>query len=196
MKAHRMDVYIQDLLTRVDMEKPASVDVFLMENFDSIVNGTNVLFRDFSYVKSTPRNRIAFAKYLGALLNANDDDEYKAADYFHIIELICTDFPCQIVRKIARLTEYSLGLKSDIEVSDSSGPMPNLLPKHGFLHIFGLYFFYMEFLELCESYIMNAFANALAVPLNELAFNFEELKAIRGDFASQLQLSMAADDTL
>ncbi|KAJ3064634.1 hypothetical protein HDU99_004407, partial [Rhizoclosmatium hyalinum] len=183
---HGLPVYISDVMSRINEEKPQSIRGFMLDYFDAVSNGTNVLFRDFTYIKATPRNRISFAAQLASIVNSNPKDSYKPADYFHMIELISTGFPVEIVERASDVTEYLLGLRDPRNQSEPAVA----LPKKSFLSYFKICFYYTEFLDLTEKVILSTFLDHFSHSTNSMAsitLNSTDLTNLKFLFRSQLQ---------
>ena len=67
LRKHHVLTYLEDALTQLALQEqpPRSVADsarFVSDYFSSVMNGTHILFRDFSFINSTPFNRICFLK--------------------------------------------------------------------------------------------------------------------------------------
>ena len=72
---------------------------FIAEYFSQVLNGTNVLAREFAYVHECPRNRWAFMKEVHEAFGDLDQGQpLTAAELAHLLRLLCPDFPLELCR--------------------------------------------------------------------------------------------------
>ncbi|KAI9326886.1 hypothetical protein BDR26DRAFT_876387 [Obelidium mucronatum] len=190
-------------------ERPPNTTLFLLENFDAICNGTNVLFREFSYIKATPQNRLSFSAQYSALLNSNPEQNFKPADYFHLVELISTGFPYELIQRPVNVTEYILGLRepapqnreNNSTLADGGGVIAAAtgiaIPKKSFLLYFKLCFYYMEFMDLtrqCFQSVLKEYPEPIITKPPEsddlVVYTSKDLQSLKLLFVADLELSL------
>jgi len=102
---HHVLKYLQDavgLMIENRVDRPLN---FLADYFASIERGTNVLYRNFRYINSTPRNRKSFIEQFHRVYKHIQPDEEFSIDSFHqLLSLLCRDFPYSLVRNASRIT--------------------------------------------------------------------------------------------
>ncbi|TPX38734.1 hypothetical protein CcCBS67573_g10700 [Chytriomyces confervae] len=172
---------------------------FLLDYFNAVISGTNVLHRDFAYIQSTPRNRLSFVTQFSHLLTSNRQESCKPADYFHLIELMSQGFPYEVVKRAAELTEYILGIQQQQPEKTKLGVA---LPSKSFVVFFRVCFYYMglklELVAMAEQCIVAAFEEHQRVRPQPLSPNYshEELKTIRDSFVTLLNEDISKSSTV
>ena len=144
LKKHHIMTYIEDvvsfLLERKDEDSKTRPMELLAEYFKSIKNGTHVLFREYSFIASTPHNRVSFVRLFWHSYAevAKKGDMMPLAEYLSLLRLLCYDFPAEMVKKVG-------------EVLFSHNSMENLVLFPDFLYTFQVVFYYEDFLSQCQS---------------------------------------------
>lgn len=140
---HHLNVYFEDAVSQLleyKEENPkVNVTKFFHEYFTSVVRGNHTLFRDFSFIKSTPHNCSSFIRSFwkcyrqvgknGGLLNVKE--------YYSLVCLLCPDFPFDILQKTAKI----------ILMDDA---MDCLMSFSDFLYAFQVQFYFETFLDKCS----------------------------------------------
>ncbi|KAI8814180.1 hypothetical protein BJ742DRAFT_786710 [Cladochytrium replicatum] len=127
-------------------------------SFESVKLGVNVLSREFEYVKATTRNRLSFANQLLQALFSWPDN-YTANALHQAIELVCPDFPADVVERSAEIASYILSMCVPNISRTSQEPFPVAVPVPKFIECFRIYFVFMEFLGTMQKAIRDAFSN-------------------------------------
>ena len=144
LKKHHIMTYIEDvvsfLLERKDEDPKTRPIELLAEYFKSIKNGTHILFREYSFISSTPHNRASFVRlfwhsYAEVALKR---DMMQLVEYLSLLRLLCYDFPAETVEKVG-------------EVLFCHNSMENLVSFPEFLYTFQVVFYYEIFLSQCQS---------------------------------------------
>ncbi|TPX38645.1 hypothetical protein CcCBS67573_g10706 [Chytriomyces confervae] len=193
---HGVRVYLTDALSRMKPDSTATSQTqFLLDYFNAVISGTNVLHRDFAYIQSTPRNRLSFVTQFSHLLTCNRQESCKPADYFHLIELMSQGFPYEVVKRAAELTEYVLGIQQQ---QPEKAKLGVALPSKSFVVFFRVCFYYMELVAMAEQCIVAAFEEHQRVRTNSLSPNYshEELKTIRDSFVTLLNDDISKSSTV
>ncbi|XP_073204373.1 centriolar satellite-associated tubulin polyglutamylase complex regulator 1 isoform X2 [Lepidochelys kempii] len=123
---------------------------FFTEYFNSVRQGTHILFREFSFIQATPHNRASFLRTFWRCFRAvgkNGDyrnpaysafslceDLLTAKEYHCLLQLLCPDFPVELTQKAARIVLMDDAMDCLMSFSD-------------FLFAFQIQFYYSEFLE-------------------------------------------------
>ena len=104
------------------------------------MSSKQVAFREYKYIRETPRNRRAFLLLAWQTLFpvGAQSEMLSVADYASVINLLCSDFPFKLVRSAAKLVLIDDALEC-------------LLPLTDFFPAFQLLFFYQDFVSVCRS---------------------------------------------
>ncbi|KAJ3183052.1 hypothetical protein HDU87_007474 [Geranomyces variabilis] len=111
----------KDAICRLLEDRPERPAKFLAEYVN---RGTNTLLREFEFVQATPANRTSFVDRFADTLEARTAVSYTAAEYQHLVELICSDFPRDLTARAAEIAAAhgssalgrDYGVKIDIPV--------------------------------------------------------------------------------
>ncbi|CAM5121553.1 unnamed protein product [Eretmochelys imbricata] len=109
---------------------------FFTEYFNSVRQGTHILFREFSFIQATPHNRASFLRTFWRCFRAvgKNGDLLTAKEYHCLLQLLCPDFPVELTQKAARIVLMDDAMDCLMSFSD-------------FLFAFQIQFYYSEFLE-------------------------------------------------
>ncbi|XP_073072625.1 centriolar satellite-associated tubulin polyglutamylase complex regulator 1 isoform X2 [Manis javanica] len=109
---------------------------FFTEYFNSVCQGTHVLFREFSFIQATPHNRASFLKAFWRCFQTvgKNGDLLTMREYHCLLQLLCPDFPLELTQKAARIVLMDDAMDCLMSFSD-------------FLFAFQIQFYYSEFLE-------------------------------------------------
>ncbi|XP_045146970.1 UPF0705 protein C11orf49 homolog isoform X3 [Echinops telfairi] len=109
---------------------------FFTEYFNSVCQGTHILFREFSFVQATPHNRASFLRAFWRCFRTvgKNGDLLTMKEYHCLLQLLCPDFPLELTRKAARIVLLDDAMDCLMSFSD-------------FLLAFQVQFYYSEFLE-------------------------------------------------
>ncbi|KAJ8349364.1 hypothetical protein SKAU_G00244940 [Synaphobranchus kaupii] len=118
-------------------------------SFCSVRSGKHVLFREFAYVKATAHNRASFIRTFWRCFRqiGKNGDLLAMMEYSSLLQLLCPDFPVEMVQKAAskipshsrtkldsfvllppRSVSYSLTFKNEMVTGDHSYPFCILTP--------------------------------------------------------------------
>ncbi|XP_077372473.1 centriolar satellite-associated tubulin polyglutamylase complex regulator 1 [Festucalex cinctus] len=132
--------YLSDALTQLLEHKEEythfGVIRYFAEYFSSVKNGNHILFREFNYIRATPHNRASFIRVFWRCYRqiGKSGDLLSILEYSSLLQLLCPDFPMEIVKSAARIVVMDDGLDCLMSFSD-------------FLYAFQLQFYYQEFLD-------------------------------------------------
>ncbi|KAJ7344691.1 hypothetical protein JRQ81_000641, partial [Phrynocephalus forsythii] len=109
---------------------------FFTEYFNSVRQGTHILFREFSFVQATPHNRASFLRTFWRCFRTvgKNGDLLTAKEYHCLLQLLCPDFPMELTQRAARIVLMDDAVDCLMSFSD-------------FLFAFQIQFYYSEFLE-------------------------------------------------
>ncbi|XP_077425548.1 centriolar satellite-associated tubulin polyglutamylase complex regulator 1 [Vanacampus margaritifer] len=133
-------LYLSDALTQLLEHKEEythfGVIRYFAEYFSSVKNGNHILFREFNYIRATPHNRASFIRVFWRCYRqiGKSGDLLSILEYSSLLQLLCPDFPMEIVKSAARIVVLNDGLECLMSFSD-------------FLYAFQLQFYYQEFLD-------------------------------------------------
>lgn len=143
LKKHHIMTYIEDvvgfLLERKDEDSKTKPFEVLAEYFKSVKSGTHVLFREFSFVSTTPHNRASFIRAVWQSYTevAASGRTMKAVEFLSLLRLICHDFPSDMVQTVGKIIF-------------SHNTVENVATFPEFLYTFQVVFYYEYFLSQCE----------------------------------------------
>ncbi|KAK6472554.1 UPF0705 protein C11orf49-like protein [Huso huso] len=132
--------YIEDALSQLLEHKEEYTQFgivrFFADYFNSVRNGNHILFREFSFVKATPYNRSSFLRAFWRSFRqiGKNGDLLTVMEYRSLLQLLCPDFPVELVQKAARI----------VLMDDA---MDCLMSFPDFLYAFQIQFYYEEFFE-------------------------------------------------
>ncbi|XP_066505501.1 centriolar satellite-associated tubulin polyglutamylase complex regulator 1 isoform X1 [Hoplias malabaricus] len=127
------------------------------QNFTSVKNGNHVLFREFSYIKATAHNRASFIHIFWKCFRqiGKNGDLLTVLEYSSLLQLLCPDFPADVVQSATRIVLADDALDSLMSLSD-------------FIYSFQIQFYYEEFLEsvlvIYEDLLEGKNPNTVIVP--------------------------------
>ncbi|XP_054633804.1 centriolar satellite-associated tubulin polyglutamylase complex regulator 1 [Dunckerocampus dactyliophorus] len=109
---------------------------YFAEYFSSVKNSNHILFREFNYIRATPHNRASFIRVFWRCYRqiGKSGDMLSVLEYSSLLQLLCPDFPVEIVKSAARIVLTDESVECLMSFSD-------------FLYAFQLQFYYQEFLE-------------------------------------------------
>ena len=118
---------------------------YLSDYFARVSSGQHVIHQDYSYTSVTPHNRASFVKLFCTCYKTigNHGDLLTAKEYHALIQLLCPDFPFNIVQSAARI------ILMDDAISDC------LMAFQDFLYAFQVQFCYNEFLNACRELYLS-----------------------------------------
>eukprot|EP00698_Gefionella_okellyi_P016098 TRINITY_DN4583_c0_g1_i1.p1 TRINITY_DN4583_c0_g1~~TRINITY_DN4583_c0_g1_i1.p1 ORF type:complete len:288 (+),score=50.95 TRINITY_DN4583_c0_g1_i1:3-866(+) len=183
-----VDVYLQDVITQLLQWRDERPLEYIADYFARVMSGANVLMREFTHVKATPRNRLAFCKKIKeAYTKFADTQEMSLNDCHQMLLLLCPDFPVELVNEVG----VALALQ---------GPT---VQWGDFCRVFRVLFVYEDFLALAlniyntcdtnqQSVNRNVFVLALKKSLqsehhtNVYAPPVEVLEQVAGSYTTSL----------
>ncbi|KAJ3193662.1 hypothetical protein HK101_004402 [Irineochytrium annulatum] len=162
LKKHNIADYFEDAVARMLEERPDKAAKFLYEYFEGVRNGSNVVLREFAYVKATVRNRLSFVDRLEECLAAQTASDVKmteasfsARDYHQFIDLISLDVPYSLT-EVDRLKAL---LKVINAKSSKTEPFAVAIPTSEFTFYFKTCLCNYEFIEALERIVRESFSN-------------------------------------
>ncbi|XP_068168945.1 centriolar satellite-associated tubulin polyglutamylase complex regulator 1 [Antennarius striatus] len=109
---------------------------YFAEYFSSVKNGNHILFREFNYIRATPHNRASFIRVFWRCYRqiGKSGDLLSMLEYRSLLQLLCPDFPVEVVQSVARI----------VLIDDATDC---LMSFSDFLYALQLQFYYQEFLD-------------------------------------------------
>ncbi|KAJ8416170.1 hypothetical protein AAFF_G00381920 [Aldrovandia affinis] len=132
--------YLEDAVNQLLEHKEEYIHFGIVRNFaeyfSSVKSGNHILFREFGYVKATPHNRASFIHIFWRCFRqlGKNGDLLAMVDYSSLLQLLCPDFPVEIVQKAARIVLMDDAMDCPMSFTD-------------FLYAFQIQFYFEEFLE-------------------------------------------------
>ncbi|XP_063139364.1 centriolar satellite-associated tubulin polyglutamylase complex regulator 1 isoform X6 [Rattus norvegicus] len=74
-----------------------------VSGFNSVCQGTHILFREFSFIQATPHNRASFLRAFWRCFRTvgKNGDLLTMREYHCLLQLLCPDFPLELTQKAA-----------------------------------------------------------------------------------------------
>ncbi|KAM9854527.1 centriolar satellite-associated tubulin polyglutamylase complex regulator 1 [Aulostomus maculatus] len=132
--------YLSDAVTQLLEHKEEytqfGVIRYFAEYFSSVKNSNHILFREFNYIKATPHNRASFIRVFWRCYRqiGKSGDLLSVLEYRSLLQLLCPDFPMEMVKSAARIVLMDDAIDCLMSFSD-------------FIYAFQLQFYYQEFLD-------------------------------------------------
>ncbi|XP_067292364.1 centriolar satellite-associated tubulin polyglutamylase complex regulator 1 isoform X2 [Pseudorasbora parva] len=129
--------YLNDAVTQLLEHKEEYTQFGVVRYFAEYVkNGNHVLFREFSYIKATPHNRESFIHTFWKCFRqiGKNGDLLAMSEYSSLLQLLCPDFPTEMVQNTARIV-----------LSDDATDC--LMSFSDFIYSLQIQFYYEEFVE-------------------------------------------------
>ncbi|XP_067358449.1 centriolar satellite-associated tubulin polyglutamylase complex regulator 1 isoform X3 [Channa argus] len=133
-------VYLSDAVTQLLEHKEEytqfGVIRYFAEYFSSVKNSNHVLFREYNYIRATAHNRASFIRVFWRCYRqiGKSGDLLSMLEYRSLLQLLCPDFPVEMVQNAARIVLMEDAIDCLMSFSD-------------FLYAFQLQFYYQEFLD-------------------------------------------------
>lgn len=143
-----LNFFLGHLFLQVAHEAPADPIAYAANYFATTLSQSHVLGAQYTFITSCNHNRRSFVFCLMELFRTFPlNEELTAVEYQQIIEMICPDFPRQVVLEAS----YSVKATNTAEGSSSSSPKMALKYRHEDLRV-ALYFhiIYEEWLKRVE----------------------------------------------
>ncbi|XP_054997004.1 centriolar satellite-associated tubulin polyglutamylase complex regulator 1 isoform X2 [Sorex araneus] len=128
-----------------------------VSGFNSVCQGTHILFREFSFIQATPHNRASFLRAFWRCFRTvgKNGDLLTMKEYHCLLQLLCPDFPLELTQKAARIVLMDDAMDCLMSFSD-------------FLFAFQIQFYYSEFLEsvaaIYQDLLSGRTPNTVVVP--------------------------------
>ncbi|XP_061578158.1 centriolar satellite-associated tubulin polyglutamylase complex regulator 1 isoform X2 [Cololabis saira] len=132
--------YLSDAVTQLLEHKEEYTQFGLIryfaEYFSSVKNSNHVLFREYNYIQATPHNKASFIRVFWRCFRqiGKSGDSLSVLEYRSLLQLLCPDFPVEVVQSAARI----------VLMDDTTDC---LMSFSDFIYAFQLQFYYKEFLE-------------------------------------------------
>uniref|UniRef100_A0A1A8E3Z8 Centriolar satellite-associated tubulin polyglutamylase complex regulator 1 n=1 Tax=Nothobranchius kadleci TaxID=1051664 RepID=A0A1A8E3Z8_NOTKA len=132
--------YLTDAVTQLLEHKEEYTQFGLIryfaEYFSSVKNSNHVLFREFNYIRATQHNRASFIRVFWRCFRqiGKSGDLLSVPEYRSLLQLLCPDFPLEVVQSTARIVLTEDATDCLMSFSD-------------FIYAFQLQFYYQEFLD-------------------------------------------------
>ena len=143
LSRHCIATYFQDAVEQLLESKPKNTkldpNAFLYEYFKSVHDGTNVFYREYSYIFATPRNRSAFIRnFWLTFKHLGNQAEHLLGehDYYSLLCILCPDFDRGILQNTVNTVLMDDATDCVISMSD-------------FIYVFQLQLYYAEFCDVC-----------------------------------------------
>ncbi|KAI1904613.1 hypothetical protein AGOR_G00007420 [Albula goreensis] len=132
--------YLEDAVNQLLQHKEEYIQFgivrYFAEYFRSVKSGSHILFREFDYVKATAHNRASFIHIFWRCFRqiGKNGDLLATMEYSSLLQLLCPDFPVEMVQKAARIVLMEDAMDCPMCFAD-------------FLYAFQIQFYFEEFLD-------------------------------------------------
>ncbi|XP_042267786.1 UPF0705 protein C11orf49 homolog [Thunnus maccoyii] len=167
--------YLSDAVTQLLEHKEEytqfGVTRYFAEYFSSVKNSNHVLFREYNYIKATPYNRASFIRVFWRCYRqiGKSGDLLSMLEYRSLLQLLCPDFPVEMVQSAARIVLMDDAIDCLMSFSD-------------FLYAFQLQFYYQEFLDsvlvIYQDLLAGKSPNTVIVPTST---SIEQLPSVAAE---------------
>lgn len=143
LKKHHIMTYIEDgmnqMMKRRAQDTKAVQLEFLLNYFQSVRAGSHIIFREYAYISATAHNRASFIKLVWQCYFSLSTEGVvmSTTEYFPLLQLLCSDFPPDIVQLIRALVHPS---SNEVNINFTE-----------FLYTFQVVFYFESFLVECYS---------------------------------------------
>ncbi|KAI8848337.1 hypothetical protein BC829DRAFT_394227 [Chytridium lagenaria] len=132
---------------------------YLHDYFETVRQGKHIIMREFSFIKSTPWNRISFVSRYSEALNASPDEAMTAWDYHLMMELLSIDVPSTVCERITEIAASNAGLaEPTIIKSSKTEAFDTPVTVREFVNVFSVYLYYIDFFDALEKTVREAFS--------------------------------------
>lgn len=106
LRKHHLMTYVEDavllLLERKDEDSKTKPFELLTDYFKSVQDGSHVLFREYSFVSATPRNRKSFITTFWQCYEqvAAQHEALSTIEHHSLLRLLCFDFPIELSQRV------------------------------------------------------------------------------------------------
>lgn len=176
--------YLNDAVTQLLEHKEEytqfGVIRYFAEYFSSVKNSNHILFREFNYIKATPHNRTSFIRVFWRCYRqiGKSGDLLSMQEYRSLLQLLCPDFPMEVVQSAARIVLMDDAIDCLMSFSD-------------FLYAFQLQLYYQEFLdsvlEIYQDLLAGKSPNTVIVPTSTSVEQLPPVAAEENDKEEQQQ---------
>ncbi|XP_008302857.1 centriolar satellite-associated tubulin polyglutamylase complex regulator 1 [Stegastes partitus] len=176
--------YLSDAVTQLLEHKEEytqfGVIRYFAEYFSSVKNSNHVLFREFNYIRATPHNRASFIRVFWRCYRqiGKSGDLLSMLEYRSLLQLLCPDFPVEVVQSAARIVLMDDAIDCLMSFSD-------------FLYAFQLQFYYQEFLDsvlvIYQDLLAGKSPNTVIVPTSTSIEQLPSVAAEENDKEEQQQ---------
>ncbi|XP_041852057.1 UPF0705 protein C11orf49 homolog [Melanotaenia boesemani] len=173
--------YLSDAVTQLLEHKEEYTQFGLIryfaEYFSSVKNCNHVLFREFNYIRATPHNRTSFIRVFWRCFRqvGKSGDFLSVLEYRSLLQLLCPDFPLEVVQSVARIVLMDDATDCLMSFSD-------------FIYAFQLQFYYQEFLDsvllIYQDLLAGKSPNTVIVPTST---SVEQLPSVAADDSEKVE---------
>ncbi|XP_010750755.2 centriolar satellite-associated tubulin polyglutamylase complex regulator 1 isoform X2 [Larimichthys crocea] len=167
--------YLSDAVTQLLEHKEEytqfGVIRYFAEYFSSVKNSNHILFREYNYIRATPHNRASFIRVFWRCYRqiGKSGDLLSMLEYRSLLQLLCPDFPAEMVQSAARIVLMDDAIDCLMSFSD-------------FLYAFQLQFYYQEFLDsvlmIYQDLLSGKSPNTVIVPTST---SIEQLPSVAAE---------------
>ncbi|XP_034734320.1 UPF0705 protein C11orf49 homolog isoform X2 [Etheostoma cragini] len=176
--------YLSDAVTQLLEHKEEytqfGVIRYFAEYFSSVKNSNHVLFREYNYIRATPHNRASFIRVFWRCYRqiGKNGDLLSMLEYRSLLQLLCPDFPLEILQSAARIVLLDDAMDCLMSFSD-------------FIYTFQLQFYYQEFLDsvlvIYQDLLAGKSPNTVIVPTSDSIEQLPSAAAEENDKEEQQQ---------
>ena len=144
LRKHHLMTYVEDavllLLERKDEDSKTRPFELLTDYFKSVQDGSHILFREYSFVSATPRNRKSFITTFWQSYEqvAAQHEALGTIEYHSLLRLLCFNFPAELPQRVATVLFGHNAVSTEVSFAD-------------FAYTFQVLFYFEHFLGQLES---------------------------------------------
>ncbi|KAJ1485147.1 hypothetical protein T484DRAFT_2458805 [Baffinella frigidus] len=104
LERYHIQTYLADAVLMVMDSRDERPLEATLKYFNSVLQGSHVVLREFEYVNATPRNRMSFVRiFVEDNRGVVAESEITVDDHLQLVMLLCNDFPPSIHQEAASL---------------------------------------------------------------------------------------------
>ena len=126
LKKHHVLTYLEDatllLLGCKDEDSKTKPFELLTDYFESVRNGTHIVFREYNFVSATPHNRKSFIATFWQTYSGVPEcrERMRIIELHSLLRLLCADFPLKETEKVSKALSVHSTSNSVISFTDFS----------------------------------------------------------------------------
>ncbi|KAL3899343.1 MAG: hypothetical protein SGCHY_002121 [Lobulomycetales sp.] len=193
LEASQVSVYFEDVVASLLSDRPEDPVEYIADYFAKCKTGANTINRNYSYVKSTLKNRVNFVTQFRATMN--EQDFFTCYELQQLLELLCENFPLEVTVTAVKILGHGSGQfkepgaafgHSEVHLRESG--LGNERVNFGrFSNILRIFLAYHEFFAETASLLQECSGGLIKV--GNLTIGQADLRALEDAFKLSLRKS-------